>query len=66
MSIHDTIAAATWPNGVLLRCANPECDRGEKITSADAAFYLERGWPIHCGQTMHIHSPDPQRGERTA
>ena len=55
---HRSMATAAFPNGSWLRCANPECDRGEKATSEDCARYLATGWPTHCGQTMELGRRD--------
>ena len=63
MSIHTKIAADVWPDGLWLRCANPECDRGEKITTADAAYYLGHGWPKHCGRTMRTNDAPPKEAK---
>jgi hypothetical protein len=54
MSIHDKIAADAFPNGAWLKCHDPRCDRGERVTTATAAEYLAHGWPQHCGQTMRL------------
>ena len=54
MSIHDAIAMSAFPNGAWLKCANPTCDRGERIDTRTAGAYLAKGWPMHCGLTMML------------
>lgn len=51
---HEAISSDVFPDGVWLHCANPECDRGERVSSADCARYLASGWPMHCGMTMGL------------
>lgn len=54
MTIMEQVAAEAFPKGAHLKCWNPKCDRGERITTADCARYLASGWPEHCGQTMQL------------
>jgi hypothetical protein len=57
IGIMEKVAADAFPNGAHLKCTNPACDRGERITTADCARYLSTGWPTHCGQTMRLVAP---------
>lgn len=38
-----------------------KCGHSEK---ADSAHCLAHGWPLHCGQTMSIDSPEERGGAR--
>lgn len=54
IGIYEKVALAAFPTGAHLKCANPACDRGERIDATTAAEYLARGWPMHCGMTMAL------------
>jgi hypothetical protein len=72
MSIHDKIAADAFPNGAWLKCHDPRCDRGERVTTATAAEYLAHGWPQAlradheaCHRTAHLRCARPGRPAMT-
>lgn len=60
MTLMERVAAEAFPKGAHLHCANTECNRGERATTADCARYLATGWPEHCGQTMAIVTPEAE------
>jgi hypothetical protein len=57
--LHAIITQDAFPVGAWLRCEHPGCDRGERITSEDAAHYLAHGWPMHHGVTMTLTTEMP-------
>lgn len=54
IGIYERVALNAFPSGAHLKCANPTCDRGERIDPDTIAGYLARGWPMHCGLTMEL------------
>jgi hypothetical protein len=65
MTLHETMATAAFPTGAWLKCANPACNRGERVTREQAARYLATGWPTHCGLTMEL-TTNPHRAAARA
>lgn len=59
MTLMEQVARDAFPHGAHLKCTNPECDRGERVTQADCARYLANGWPTHCGATMGCEKAAP-------
>jgi len=56
--LHDKISADVFSQGVTLKCS--QCTFTQTATTKQAAGYLRKGWPEHCGQTMYLQpSPDP-------
>jgi len=51
-NIHTKIAEDVWPKGGFLLC--DRCGYELKIKSSDCAYYLAKGWPKCCGNTMKI------------
>lgn len=49
--VHLSVAEDVFPRGATLYCAT--CGLREHATVEDCARYLARGWPTHCGYTMH-------------
>lgn len=49
-TLHDALAAHTYPNGGTLRCE--KCKFQKTFTQQDAAQFFKTGWPRHHGTTM--------------
>lgn len=50
-------AAAAWPHGATLTCK--KCSYVEEVTSVEAARFLAKGWPKHCGEVMACQRTEP-------
>ena len=49
-NLHSNIAKDVYPNGGWLHCKS--CDRWEKYSTDNAAYYLAHGWPRCCNHDM--------------
>lgn len=49
-TLHDTIAAHTFPRGGILHCDT--CNHTREFTTQDAARFFKTAWPRHHGHTM--------------
>ena len=50
-SLPGAIGAALDPFGGFLRCES--CGHERQMVKGDAGYYTAKGWPKHCGHSMH-------------